>query len=220
MTARKQSERNRRDKKEKILLAAESVFTQKGFDGTSMRDIAREAQITLSLASYYFGSKQELFEQIIERRAGEVVAQRRELLSQERAKANPDPIPLEALIWAYVTPFLEHAQSEDAGWRNYTILIARAAYSPMWADVIARNYDDIAREFLDELGRTLPEAEYADLVLGLTFVVNAMISVTSRNKRSDILSGGKVSSDDLDGTAKVLARFLTGGFKELCLKTS
>lgn len=215
MAEQKQSERKREQKRLTILRAAETAFTQNGFDGTSMREIAREAGITLSLASYYFGSKQDLFEQLIERRAGEVVAHRRDLLAQERSAAGTGPIPLDRLIWAYITPFIERAQSDDTGWRNYTLLISQIANSPQWAEVIARNYDETARIFLDELTRTLPDADPAELVQGLTFVVNAMTGITARNRRSDLLSDGQVRSADLTTTAQVLSRFLAGGFKEL-----
>lgn len=215
MHSRKQSERNRQAKEEKILLAAETVFTKSGFDGASMREIAREAGITLSLASYYFGSKKELFEQLVGRRAEVVVSHRRHLLLQERMKANPDPIPVDRLVWAYVTPFLEKAQSNEGGWRNYTTLISHTANSPQWSNLIAENYDSAAREFLSELSRTLPHADYEDLVLGLTFVVNGMMGIAARTQRSDLLSDGAVKSDDLEKTSRVLCRFLTGGLLEL-----
>ena len=44
--------------------AARKVFTQKGFDGARMQDIADEAGIHKSLLHYYFRSKDKLFEAI------------------------------------------------------------------------------------------------------------------------------------------------------------
>lgn len=44
--------------------AARKVFTQKGFDGARMQDIADEAGINKSLLHYYFRSKDKLFETI------------------------------------------------------------------------------------------------------------------------------------------------------------
>lgn len=48
--------------KQKVLDAAALLFFQKGFHGTSVRDIADEAAVNVSLISYYFKSKQGLFE--------------------------------------------------------------------------------------------------------------------------------------------------------------
>ncbi|MFT3825954.1 MAG: TetR family transcriptional regulator [Chitinophagaceae bacterium] len=56
------------DKKEQILAAAEQLFAEKGFDGTSVRDIAHEANVNLAMISYYFGSKEKLLESLIEQR--------------------------------------------------------------------------------------------------------------------------------------------------------
>lgn len=47
-----------------ILKAARKIFTSKGFDGTSMQEIADEAGINKSLLHYYFRSKEKLFTQI------------------------------------------------------------------------------------------------------------------------------------------------------------
>lgn len=51
---------------EKIITAARTIFTQKGFSATRTRDIAEEAGINLALLNYYFRSKKNLFRIIIE----------------------------------------------------------------------------------------------------------------------------------------------------------
>jgi AcrR family transcriptional regulator len=56
----------RRDRREDILRASLHLFAVKGFHGTSMRDIAREADITEGLIYHYFASKRDLFRAIIE----------------------------------------------------------------------------------------------------------------------------------------------------------
>ena len=48
--------------KQKVLDAASSLFFQNGYHGTSVRDIAEKATVNVSLISYYFKSKQGLFE--------------------------------------------------------------------------------------------------------------------------------------------------------------
>ena len=44
----------------KILLTAARLFVEQGYDNTGMRQIAEEAQVSLSLANYHFGSKRKL----------------------------------------------------------------------------------------------------------------------------------------------------------------
>lgn len=48
--------------KQKVIESASSLFFQKGFHGTSVRDIAEKASVNVSLISYYFKSKQGLLE--------------------------------------------------------------------------------------------------------------------------------------------------------------
>jgi AcrR family transcriptional regulator len=57
-------------KETKILDVAEMLFATKGFDGASVRDIAREANASISMISYYFGSKEKLMEAIVLKRLG------------------------------------------------------------------------------------------------------------------------------------------------------
>lgn len=50
---------------ERILQAAQKLFTQKGFAATRTRDIAAEAGINLALLNYYFRSKEKLFDLVM-----------------------------------------------------------------------------------------------------------------------------------------------------------
>ncbi|ASW72944.1 TetR family transcriptional regulator [Chryseobacterium piperi] len=58
-------------KEENILFAAEKLFAEKGFDGTSTREISKAANVNISMISYYFGSKEKLYEKLVEYRMNE-----------------------------------------------------------------------------------------------------------------------------------------------------
>lgn len=49
---------------EQILMAAEKLFVDRGFNMTSVADIAREAQCNTALVHYYFRTKKNLFQTI------------------------------------------------------------------------------------------------------------------------------------------------------------
>ena len=53
------------DKQIEILQTAEKLFAEHGYDGTSVRDIAKSANINIAMISYYFGSKEKLLEALI-----------------------------------------------------------------------------------------------------------------------------------------------------------
>lgn len=48
-----------------IINISEKLFADKGYDGTSIREIAKAAEINVAMISYYFGSKEKLLETII-----------------------------------------------------------------------------------------------------------------------------------------------------------
>ncbi|MBW8358895.1 MAG: TetR family transcriptional regulator [Weeksellaceae bacterium] len=48
------------DKQIHILNVAEELIANKGFEGTSVRDISAKAQINVAMISYYFGSKEKM----------------------------------------------------------------------------------------------------------------------------------------------------------------
>src|ERR1700753_4423078 len=75
------------DKREHILVVAEQLFGEKGYAGTSVRDIAQAAGVNLAMISYYFGSKEKLLESMIEYRAGYVYGILEELNKDESLSA-------------------------------------------------------------------------------------------------------------------------------------
>lgn len=60
-------EREKQIHEEEIILAAEKVFRQKGFENASMDEIAREAQFTKRTLYQYFPGKEELFFAVVAR---------------------------------------------------------------------------------------------------------------------------------------------------------
>lgn len=61
------SEKETLDTKERILIAATSLFASKGFEGTSVRDIASAAQVNLASINYHFENKTGLYLSVFER---------------------------------------------------------------------------------------------------------------------------------------------------------
>lgn len=53
------------DIKEKLLKTATTLFVEKGFHATSIREIASKAEVNSSMISYYFQNKSGLYEAII-----------------------------------------------------------------------------------------------------------------------------------------------------------
>ncbi|MDR2042449.1 MAG: TetR/AcrR family transcriptional regulator [Tannerella sp.] len=68
---KEQYEKNRDEKRQLIKKAALSLFALKGYDATSIGDIANNAEISKGLMYHYFVSKEELLQVIWDELAGE-----------------------------------------------------------------------------------------------------------------------------------------------------
>lgn len=53
------------DKRTSILIAAQKLFSELGYEGTSTRQIAKESGANMSMINYYFGSKEGVFIEVI-----------------------------------------------------------------------------------------------------------------------------------------------------------
>jgi AcrR family transcriptional regulator len=95
------------EKQLQILSTAERLFSTKGFDGTSVRDIADEAGVNIAMISYYFGSKEKLMEALFEQRSNDTRLQVENLLQRD------DMTPfskIESLIDTYVERVMQKQQ--------------------------------------------------------------------------------------------------------------
>lgn len=90
---------------EKIIDAARKLFTQNGFSATRTRDIAEEAGINLALLNYYFRSKQNLFQIIIEEKFDELFGIINPILSNKEISLEEK---IETLVTNYTNMLLEN----------------------------------------------------------------------------------------------------------------
>ena len=90
------------DKQLQIILKAEELFADKGFEGTSVRDIAEEAGVNVAMISYYFGSKEKLLEALFSYRA-DGTAQKLESMLQNKEQTPMEKVNI--MIDFYIDKF-------------------------------------------------------------------------------------------------------------------
>ena len=67
------SEQLVQSKEQQILEAAEKEFLEKGYNGARTTSIAKAADVTHAMLHYYFRTKEQLFEHIIDKKMSEIV---------------------------------------------------------------------------------------------------------------------------------------------------
>ena len=210
-TARKAGQATR----ERMLDSAEELFAAQGYNGTSMRDVARKVEAPIALVTYHFESKENLFDRVIERRASYMALARIKALDEARTAAGNGPIPLQALIEGYVWPFIERSSRGGPGWKNYSQLVARLANSPRWTPVISKHYDGVARQYVGEFRRALPSIGEADVYHAFNFMAGTMVCAVAEPGRVEKLSQGRHVASDLEDLFDRMIPFLVAGFRSM-----
>ena len=198
--------------KEKILDAAEELFGEKTFDTVSLRDITHHAGVTLALASYHFGTKDNLFVAVVARRADMLNRMRIERLSELDAAGVAD---LGAYIDAFVRPLLTQALTGEAGWKSYVGLISKVAMTNRWNELVQANFDETANMFMAKLQAILPGHSEEALFRGFAFTLQLGLQVITQNQRVDSLSDGRYSGRDLEASYAIALRYMTSGMMGL-----
>ncbi|WP_298494893.1 TetR/AcrR family transcriptional regulator [uncultured Maritimibacter sp.] len=197
----------------RILDAAEVLFGERGFAAVSLRDITDRAGVTLALASYHFGTKDALLEEVVERRAGPLCAEREARLA---VLADPD-VP--AILDAFFAPLFDKVTGQgsdaDSGWQAYFRLLPRLSDGGEHLGLLARHYDPTGQRFLDALGAALPDVDPARITRGFAMSLHAMLAVVSQNARITTLSGGAVSASDFEESYPALLTFCAAGIERL-----
>lgn len=193
-----------------ILNAAEELFAQSGFDGVPVREVAKHANVTLSLVTYHFATKEQLFDQVLGRRSHEVNAMRADLLDEFVADGSRD---LRRLVEGYTMPFLLKIGSGDPQWRNYGELISQLSNSSKYAYLVKRYYDDIARRYAETLAELYEEGGIELAVRSLVFGISVLMGAMSSMRRVDSLSDGRFGSEAFNETYPLMVRFICRGIE-------
>lgn len=91
---------------DRLLDAAEELFCEHGFDGTSVRDIAGTAGCNVASVNYYFGGKDKLYVEVWRRHLLWMRDMRIASIERVMSKNGGKPT-LEELLRSYATAFLE-----------------------------------------------------------------------------------------------------------------
>ena len=158
--------------KDRILGAAEELFAQHGFVGTSLRQVTSRADVNIAAVNYHFGSKENLINEVFRRRMDEMSRQR---LSQLEQASKDRPGELEAVLAAFVEPALAVARDRQGG-AAFIRVIARAyaEKNDGLRQFLSEQYGHVLREFARAIAQCVPGLEKEELYWRLDFLSGAL----------------------------------------------
>lgn len=202
---------------EQMLDAAEALFSVHGLYGVTLKDVAQKVGVHTSLMHYYFKDKQDLFDQVVRRRAPVTINRRMEALDRYEAECGGKPT-VEGALRAFLDTDLDTYITGGEGWRNYGALGAQVNNTPVWgAAMMDELFDGVVLRLIGMLKKAMPEAADEDIFWGYQFVTGALTLTLARTGRIDKLSGGLCRSDDFEAAKSQMATFMAGGFIASCL---
>lgn len=200
------------DTRQRLLDAAERLFADQGFDGTSMRALTTQAGTNLAAVNYHFGSKEALFEAVFARRFAPINAERLRILTEFEERRSGEPIRVEEWVEAMVGPPLrEYAHQGQAS--RFLALLGRmhSETGELQRRVCERPFAEIRERFLAALKKALPELDDAELFWRVHFAIGAMANVLAGQTRLSVLSRGQCDPTDAEETLRRLVPFIAAG---------
>jgi AcrR family transcriptional regulator len=175
----------------RILDAAEELFMQHGFEGTSMRLLTAKAGVNLAAVNYHFGSKDALVEAVFRRRLDPLnLARLAELEKLEAQGGTPDP---EGIIRAFLSPTLRLVEDAKSGGRNFIRLLGRTYTEPTKAirQLIGQMYAPVMDRYKNALARALPQMPAEELVWRLHFMFGTLAYTLAATDTVQLIAGCK-----------------------------
>ncbi|MFE4173996.1 TetR/AcrR family transcriptional regulator [Streptomyces sp. NPDC056909] len=166
------------DTRTKILDAAEHLFAERGYRGTSVRAITDLAGANLAAVGYHFGSKAELLAAVVRRVIGPITAAQRVALDKLLART-PDP-PVTELVEAFAGPLFDGMPAGDEGGARTSRLIVTILNDPAEE---ARSWtgpdeDTVRERYLAAFARALPGLAPEELL----FRMRGIFAVTAADR--------------------------------------
>ena len=175
----------------RILDAAEELFMQHGFEGTSMRQLTAKAGANLAAVNYHFGSKHALIEAVFRRRLDPMNAARVAALEQLEADGRAaDP---ERIIRAFVGESLRMIEDAKGGGRNFIRLLGRSYSEPSKPirALISQLYAGTMERYKGALERALPHMPREELVWRMHFMFGTLSYTLAATDAVQLIAGCK-----------------------------
>jgi len=198
---------------DRIVAAAERMFAERGYRSVSIRSITVEAGVNIAAIHYHFGSKEELLEEIFDKRCAPMNDARLALLAECHEGPGRPPM-LEQVLEAYLRPSLIWPGDEE-GARRFLRLRAVLAHEDveLSRDLISRHFNEVSRTFLAKLRGLLSQVSEEELYWRFHFLLGAHYYTLSNPGRITILSEGRVDPTDAETSLFYLVPFFAAAFR-------
>ena len=204
--------------KERILAAAEKLFSEQGLDGVSVREIAAAAKLDVAMINYHFGSKLGLYRAVFHRRIDQLTEQRLGGLDEVLARFQGRAPELRDVVHALIAPNILLRSNAELGGVPFARLIVREMTDPNERErgIISEMFDQTAYRYIEAIAVIFPGAPRAEIHWAYHFAIGTLVHAMASTGRLEYLSRGACQMSDPDVILGRLVPFVESGF-EGCL---
>lgn len=193
----------------RILLTAESLFAQHGFDGISLRQITAKANVNLAAVNYHYSDKRSLCRDILIYRLREVNKVRLDNLRQAEANAGDSIVPLEEILAIMARPLFQPGSNPMAYNAASIRLLGRIITEPLpfTAEIVTAELQPAMTRFGQAIRRHVPALSPSDFLWRFSLVIGAMHHAMATLHDMKTLTNGICRNDDSDGALRNFTAF-------------
>ena len=202
--------------KQQLLEAAEHLFSERGFDAISVRDITKLAKANVAAVNYHFGDRENLVLLVISRIADPVTEERMARMESVEKKWSGKAAPLEEILGALVRPLVTAKRKSVLPETMHHRLLGRvfSLQPEAWPELSAERMRQATDRFLRALGKSLPTVPAEDLVWRMHFIMGGMAHMLLLDPRPDKTPKAQTAAVGLDVRIGRFIRFAAAGLRE------
>jgi AcrR family transcriptional regulator len=203
------------DTRQRILDAAELLFTDYGFEATTLRQITGAAGANLAAVNYHFGSKEELIRELFRRRLTWLNQQRLQELDRLEAEAGGKPLKPSQILEVFFGVALKMAADTKGGGRTFMRLLGRTYTKPseFVRGFLAEEYAAVLTRFKTALIKALPGVPGEEILWRFHFMLGAMSYAISGTDALHIVAEDALDDGDAEALYARLMSFMIGGLR-------
>jgi len=198
--------------KNKILDAADVLFANKGFNGTSLREITSQANVNLAAVNYHFGSKKELIKAVMSRYMDELSPQLESALSLI-CQSDIKPT-LNDVFSAFIEPLLKLNEFKENGTSTFLQLLGRGYTDSQgflrW--FLTTQYPNVFTHFTKAVKIAYPELSTEEMFWRLHFTMGTLVfTMSSSEALIDIAQNDFDNKLDIAGVISRVIPYVAAG---------
>ncbi len=198
--------------KERVLQAACEIFAAKGYREATVAEICEAAGANIAAVNYHFGDKEKLYDEVWHCAFSYATG------AYPTDGGLPESSGIEEKLYAFASAILHRIFSDDENGLFAKLLYREMASPTLALKKIAIDYLFPQSQHMAGVIQSIPDSEFDEHTLFLcthSIIGQCAFYNFSRPLRERMMGQETMSEEEIDRTARHIARFSLGGLKEI-----